>query len=116
MNHGLRLAVLAKQIGVAIVRNVVCGGRRVDKQYVSGICKVEYAFHVLRVQLADFVHHAMYAEVAELTAYLSFEYIYQHDVYHCLNQCVRSLASHMRQLVHPSRVVVVLHDAELQQE
>lgn len=68
------------------------------------------------VQLADFVHHAMYAEVAELTAYLSFEYIYQHDVYHCLNQCVRSFASHMRQLVHPSRVVVVLHDAELQQE
>lgn len=72
MNHGLRLAVLAKQIGVAIVRNVVCGRRRVDEQYVSGICKVEYAFHVLRVQLAYFVHHAMYAEIAELATYLSF--------------------------------------------
>ena len=58
----------------------------------------------------------MYAEVAKLTAYLSFEYIYQHDVYHCLNQCVRSFAPPMRQLVHPSRIVVVLHDAELQQE
>lgn len=116
MHHGLRLTVLIEQVGIAIVGNVICGGRRVDEQDISGICKVEYAFHVLRVQLADFVHHAMYAEIAELTAYLSFEYIYQHDVYHCLYQCVRSLASHMRQFVHPSRVVVVLHDAELQQE
>ena len=58
----------------------------------------------------------MYAEVSELAAYLSFEYIYQHDVYYCLNQGVGSLASHMRQLVHPSRVVVVFHDAELQEE
>ena len=72
MNHGLRLAVLAKQIGVAIVRNVVCGGRRVDKQDVSGICKIEYSFHILRVQFADFVHHTMYAEIAELATHLSF--------------------------------------------
>ena len=116
MHHGLRLAVFAKQIGVAIVRNIVCGGRRVDEQDVSGIGKVENAFHVLWVQLADLVHHTMYAEIAKLAAYLSFEYIYQHDVNHRLNQGVCSLASHMRQLVHPSRVVVVFYDAKLQQE
>lgn len=56
----------------------------------------------------------MYAEIAELATHFSFEYIYKHDVYHSFNQSVCSFAAYMRQFVYPSRIVVILYNAELQ--
>ncbi len=50
MHHGLRLAVLAQQIGVAVVGDVVGGGGGVDEEDVAGVGEVEDALHVLRVQ------------------------------------------------------------------
>ena len=95
MDHGLRLAVLAQEIGVTVVGDIVGGGRRVDEEDVAGIGEIEDALHVLRMQLAYLVHHAVDAEVAEASAHLLLEHVDEHDVYHRLYQGVRSLAAHV---------------------
>ena len=58
----------------------------------------------------------MYAKITELAAHLTLKDIDKHDVYHSLDQSVRSLTAHMREFVHPTGVVIILHHTELQEE
>ena len=68
------------------------------------------------MQFSNLVHHAMQFEVAELTRNLAFEDIDQHDVHHCLDQYVRAVGTHVRQFLHPVRIIVVLLHLEFQLE
>ena len=68
------------------------------------------------MQFSDLVHHAVQLEVVELMRCLFLEHIQQHDVNHGLHQNIRSVGTYICQFLHPSAVIIVLHNAKLKFE
>lgn len=112
----MALLVLAQQVGIPVVLDVIRGGRTVYQQDVPAVGECQDAFHIVRVQLAYLVHHAMDLEIAELAGGPFLEYVDQHDVYHGFHQDVGTVGTDVGNLFHPAGIVVVFLDAELEVE
>ncbi len=112
----MALRIFAQQARIFIVFHVVGGGRTVYQQDVAAVGKVENTFDVVGMQLTNFVHHTMHFEIAKLPRCFFFEHVDKHNVDHRLHQNIRTIRTYIGNLLHPTRIVVVLHHTELQVE
>ena len=69
---------------------------------------------MLHDRYEGWIDRKMYLEVTELTGRLFFEHVDKHNIYHSLHQNIRSIRTHIGNLFHPSRIIIIFLNPKLQ--